>query len=69
MSDRVTEFNEWMRTDPAIKLMGHATFLTRNVRSAQQLNREQPEVFDELYETAADLIEQAPPSTGPEWLT
>ncbi len=69
MSDRVATFNEWMRDDPAIRVMGNTTFRKRGVMSAQALAKEQPDVFDELFECAADLREQAPQAPGPEWLS
>ncbi len=69
MNPKVTLFNEWMRDDPAIRVMGNTTFHKRGVMSAQALAKDHPEVFDELFECAADLREQAPQPPGPEWLS
>lgn len=54
------EFLDWQRRDTAIRLMATSVCRERRLNNIGDLPSKHPKVFDELYEAAKDLREQAP---------
>lgn len=65
---RFVELAEWQRSDPDVALIISATLRGREVGTLGELIDKHPDVALELHEVAADLIDQAPPSSDPAFL-
>lgn len=62
------EFIGWVQSDPAIKVMAVAVCRRREVDNIGVLAQKHPKIFDEVYDAALDLREQAPPEDRPGFL-
>lgn len=62
---RMQTFVRWMTADVNIRRMALGVCEARGLENIGVLARDQPEAFDELYEAAADFLEQAPTEDVP----